>query len=90
MIMPELHLYSVVKPPGFREVGVSRLIMCACILDFIQELHCLVGRSRLVGLHYRLGGPESANVRWGAVLPLSIACHPPAQATLPRNIGVWL
>ena len=26
----------------------------------IQERHGLIGGSRLVGLHYRLGGPESA------------------------------
>ena len=28
-------------------------------------------------------------MRWGAVLPLSIECHPLAQATLLTNIGDW-
>jgi hypothetical protein len=31
----------------------------------IQELHGLIGRSRLVGLHYRLRGPESAQCALG-------------------------
>jgi len=35
-------------------------------------------------------GRSRLNVRWGAGLPLFIECHPPAQATLPRNIADWL
>ena len=53
----------------------------------VQELHDLIGRLRLVGLHYRLGGSSRLNVRWGAVLPLSIECHPPAQATRFGTLG---
>jgi hypothetical protein len=34
-------------------------------------------------------GRSRLNVRWGAALPLFIECHPPAQATLLRNIGDW-
>jgi hypothetical protein len=32
----------------------------------IQELRGLIGRSRLVGFHYRLGGPESAEYALGS------------------------
>jgi hypothetical protein len=32
-------------------------------------------------------GRSRLNVRWGAGLPLSIACHPPAQATRCGTLG---
>jgi hypothetical protein len=34
-------------------------------IGLIQERHDLIGGSRLVGLHYRLGGPESAECALG-------------------------
>jgi hypothetical protein len=35
-------------------------------IGFIQERHGSIGRSRLVGLHYCLGGPESAQCALGS------------------------
>ena len=35
-------------------------------IGLIQERHDLIGGSRLVGLHYRLGGPESAQCALGS------------------------
>jgi hypothetical protein len=32
-------------------------------------------------------GRSRLNVRWGAALPLSIECHPPAQATRFGTVG---
>ena len=35
-------------------------------IGLIQERHGLIGESRLVGLHYCLGGPESAQCALGS------------------------
>ena len=35
-------------------------------IGLIQERHGSIGRSPLVGLHYRLGGPESAQCALGS------------------------
>jgi hypothetical protein len=64
--------------------------MCACILDsFRNAIARLAGRGWW-GYTIAWEGWSRLNVRWGAVRPLSIECHPPAQATLLKNIGDWL
>ena len=61
--------------------------MCACILDSFRN-----ARARLAGCGgwvYTIAweGWSRLNVRWGAVRPLSIECHPPAQATRFGTLG---
>jgi len=66
---------------------VSRTIMCACILDSFRNATArLAGRGRW-GYTIAWEGRSRLNVRWGAGLPLSIACHPPAQVTRFGTLG---
>ena len=55
----------------------------------IQERHDLIAGRGWWGYTSAWEGRSRLNVRWGAGLPLSIECHPPAQATLLTNIGDW-
>ncbi len=52
-------------------------------IGLIQELHGWIGRSPLVGLHYRLGGPEPAECVLFPVLDTSrfiyLVASPPIQ-----------
>ncbi len=61
--------------------------MCACILDSFRNATARLAGRGWWGYTIAWEGRRRLNVRWGAVLPLFIECHPPAQATLPRNIG---
>ena len=59
-------------------------------IGLIQERHGSIGRSRLVGLHYRLGGPESAQCALGSrAAPIhSVPSSRPGDPIW--NIGDWL
>jgi hypothetical protein len=58
-------------------------------IGLIQERHDLIGGLRLVGLHYRLGGPESAQCALGS----SAAPFDRVPSSRPGdpiwNIGDW-
>jgi hypothetical protein len=59
-------------------------------IGLVQELHGLIGKSRLVGLHYRLGGPESAQCALGRCAA-PVHRVPSSRPDDPiRNIEVWL
>ncbi len=59
-------------------------------IGLIQERHGSIGKSRLVGLHYRLGGPVSAECALGSnAAPVHRV--PSSRPGDPIwNIGDWL
>ena len=58
-------------------------------IGLVQERHGSIGRSRLVGLHYRLGGPESAQCALGS-RAAPIHRMPSSRPGDPIwNIGDW-
>src|SRR3954465_7024568 len=62
-------------------------IMCACILDSFRNATARFAGRGWWSYTIAWEGWSRLNVRWGAVRPLSIACHPLAQATRFGTLG---
>ncbi len=69
---------------------VQLVEMCACILDSFRNATARLAGRGWWGYTIAWEGRSRLNVRWGAVLPLFIECHPPAQATRLGTLGLAL
>ncbi len=65
LIMRDDQLPPFSNTPSAASVGLT-FANVRLSIGLIQERHGSIGRSRLVGLHYRLGGPESAQCALGS------------------------
>jgi len=76
--------------PSNRMTSRIALYNVRLYIRLIQECHDLTGGSRLVGLHYRLGGPESAQCALGSrAAPIhSVPSSRPGDPIW--NLGDWL
>jgi hypothetical protein len=80
----------MMKPRKNREVSSVAFRNVRLYIGLIQERRDLIGGSWLVGLHYRLGGPESAQCALGSkAAPVDRV--PSSRPGDPIwNIGDWL
>src|ERR671935_1854821 len=85
-------MYTLPATNEYKFTVVSRIMLLTSnnvrlYIGLIQQRPARLADRRAWGYTITWEGRSRLNVRWGAVRPLSIECHPPAQVTRFGTLG---